>query len=76
MKYDEIIKHKYYEPKKHPRMSREERVAQFSSFSALSGYDKVIRRATKIAELRGINTHLNFKEGVDEVRGRCEGWDR
>ncbi len=52
MKYDEIIEHPHYEPKRHPRMSREMRAAQFAPFAALSGHAGAIKRTAKFAELR------------------------
>lgn len=52
MKYDEIINHPHYEPKHHPRMSKEARAAQFSPFAALTGYDKILNRTVKFSELR------------------------
>lgn len=52
MKYDDIINHKHYEPKHHPRMSIESRAAQFSPFAALTGFDKAINRSIKISELK------------------------
>ncbi|MBR2641401.1 hypothetical protein IKD49_03070 [Candidatus Saccharibacteria bacterium] len=52
MKYKEIINHPHYEPKKHPRMSREMRAGQFAPFAALSGYASAVRRTAKITELK------------------------
>ena len=52
MKYDEIINHSHYEPKNHPRMSREIRAGQFAPYAALSGHAGAIRRTAKFAELR------------------------
>ncbi|MBR2994414.1 hypothetical protein IKF32_00650 [Candidatus Saccharibacteria bacterium] len=52
MKYEEIINHPHYEPKKHPRMSREMRAGQFAPFAALSGHASAVRRTAKFAELR------------------------
>ena len=52
MKYDKIINHSHYEPKRHPRMSREMRAAQFAPYAALSGHAGAVRRTAKFAELR------------------------
>ena len=52
MKYDEIIDHPHYEPKNHPRMSREARAAQFAPYAALAGHAGAVRRTAKFAELR------------------------
>ena len=43
-KYDEIINHPHYEPKNHPRMSREMRAAQFAPYAALTGYAEAIKK--------------------------------
>ena len=52
MKYEEIINHPHYEPKRHPRMSREMRAAQFAPYAALHGHAGAIRKTAKIAEYR------------------------
>ena len=52
MKYDEIINHPHYEPKKHPRISREMRAGQFAPFAALTGHAAAVHRTAKFAELR------------------------
>lgn len=68
MKYDEIINHPHYEPKKHPRMSKEMRAAQFAPYAALSGHASAIKRTAKFAELR--NTRLiepNVDDGIIET---------
>ena len=52
MKYEEIINHSHYEPKRHPRMSREMRAGQFAPYAALSGHAGAIRRTAKLAEYR------------------------
>lgn len=51
-KYDNIINHPHYEPKKHPRMSREMRAAQFAPYAALVGHAGAIKKTAKFAELR------------------------
>ena len=50
--YEEIINHPHYEPKRHPRMSRKMRAAQFAPYAALAGYGSAVRRTAKFAELR------------------------
>lgn len=47
-KYDDIINIKHFEPKNHKRMSLYQRASQFSSFQALTGYDKLINDAQRI----------------------------
>ena len=54
MKYEEIINHPHYEPKNHPRMSREMRAGQFAPYAALTGHAGAIRRTAKFAELRSM----------------------
>ena len=43
-KYDDIINHPVHEPdpRRHPRMAREARAAQFASFAALTGYSEIV----------------------------------
>ena len=48
--YRDIIDYNYTGPKNHPRMTRENRAAQFASFRALSGYDDKIREARRIVD--------------------------
>ena len=52
MKYDEIINHAHYEPKRHSRMSREMRAGQFAPYAALAGHARAVRKTAKFAELR------------------------
>ena len=51
-KYDDIIDLLHPTSKKHPRMSRQNRAAQFSPFAALTGYDAAIRQTARITEDR------------------------
>ena len=46
-KYDDIINLPHPTSKKHPRMSRQNRAAQFSPFAALTGYDAEIREMAR-----------------------------
>ena len=43
-RYDDIINLPHHEPKRHRRMSRLERAAQFAPFAALRGYEDVIEQ--------------------------------
>lgn len=43
--YESIINHPHHVSKKHPSMTMRERAAQFSPFSALSGFDAVLKEA-------------------------------
>ena len=48
--YDDIISLEHPEPKNHRRMSMESRAAQFSPFSALSGYNEVLKETRRIVD--------------------------
>ena len=48
--YSDIINYPHYELRKHQRMSIENRSAQFSPFSALTGYSDEIIESSKILE--------------------------
>ena len=48
--YDDIITMKHPTPRKHPRMSRLNRAAQFAPFAALTGYDAAVREAARLTE--------------------------
>ena len=54
-KYDDIINLLHPTSKKHPRMSRQNRAAQFSPFSALTGYDEEIREMARQTEKKQPN---------------------
>lgn len=45
--YEDIIDLPHYEPKRHPRMSRAARAAQFAPFAALTGYDAAISETAR-----------------------------
>ena len=49
-KYEDIINLPHPTSKKHPRMSRQNRAAQFSPFAALTGYDAEIREMARQTE--------------------------
>lgn len=53
-KYDDIIDLPHPTSKKHPRMSRQNRAAQFSPFAALTGYDAVIKETERNIEEKRI----------------------
>ncbi len=42
--YEDIIDLPHYEPKRHARMPRINRAAQFAPFAALTGLDEAIRK--------------------------------
>ncbi len=48
--YDDIINLPHPEPKKHPRMSRIARAAQFGAFRALTGHEEAIDEVARITD--------------------------
>ena len=48
--YLDIIDLPHFEPKRHPRMSRENRAAQFSPFAALTGFEAELDEAARLTE--------------------------
>ena len=48
--YDDILYHEVPEYPNHPRMSRENRAAQFAPFAALTGYDDMIVEEARIVD--------------------------
>ena len=50
--YDDIIDLPHPTSKKHPRMSRLDRAAQFSPFAALTGFDAAIDEASRVTRDR------------------------
>lgn len=50
--YDDIIHLPHPVSKKHPPMSLSDRAAQFSPFSALTGYDKALEETAELARER------------------------
>lgn len=64
--YDDIINLPHYEPKNHPRMSKESRAAQFAPFQALTGYDSEVKEAARLTDKKieideGLKLLLNDK---------------
>ena len=51
-RYDDIITLPHPISKKHPRMSIENRAAQFSPFAALTGYDAIVEESARLTESR------------------------
>lgn len=50
--YDDIINLPHHVSTKHPRLSMEQRAAQFAPFAALTGYGDVIRETARITQNR------------------------
>lgn len=51
-KYDDIINMPHHISKKHPRMSLENRSAQFAPFAALTGYEDEVEETARITDKR------------------------
>lgn len=65
-KYDDIINLKHHISYKHARMSILDRAAQFSSFSALTGYDDVIDEVKRVTDDK-VEFDECFKNEVNET---------
>ena len=50
--YDDIINLPHHVSKKHPRLSVEQRAAQFAPFAALTGYDEQVKETARLTENR------------------------
>lgn len=61
-KYQEIINLIHYEPKRHKRMSMENRAAQFAPFAALTGYEESINEAGRMT-----NEKIILSDDLQEV---------
>ena len=61
MKYDSIINLPHYEPKYHKRMSKMQRAAQFNPFSALTGYDDMVKEVSRL-----VNERIEISEDKKE----------
>lgn len=65
-KYDDIINMPHHISKKHPRMSLENRSAQFAPFAALTGYEDEVEETARLTDKRieitdEIKTEINIK---------------
>ena len=67
--YFEILSREHPTSKKHPRMSRMNRAAQFARFAALTGYEESIEETARLTdrrielseyEMEELNAKLNF----------------
>lgn len=68
MKYEEILHHPHYEPKNHPRASKETRAAQFSPFAALTGFDGILTFTAKTHELKSRRViQMTDPDGVSDT---------
>ncbi len=50
--YDDLLHLPHPTSKKHPRMSRLDRAAQFSPFAALTGYDDAVKETARLTDRR------------------------
>lgn len=50
--YDDIINIPRWNPKSHPRMSEDDRAAQFAPFAALTGYDAMVNETARSTDIR------------------------
>lgn len=61
-KYDDILYLPHHTSKQHPRMSNQERAAQFSPFAALTGYDAAIKETARVTQ-----TQMELDEDEKEL---------
>lgn len=54
--YDDILYLPHPTSKTHPRMSRQDRAAQFSPFAALTGYEAVVKETARLTDERPVLT--------------------
>lgn len=64
-KYEDIIKLPHHISTKHPRMSLEDRAAQFAPFAALTGHNEAIRETERLTD-KQLEIDDNLKEVLDE----------
>ena len=60
--YEDIINLPHHVSKNHPRMSIQNRAAQFSPFSALTGYEAAINETKRLTTEKRILTHDMLEE--------------
>lgn len=60
--YDDILNLPHPTSKTHPRMSRQDRAAQFSPFAALTGYEAVVKETARLTEERPVLTEDEVAE--------------
>lgn len=60
--YEDILYLPHPTSKKHPRMSRLSRAAQFAPFAALTGYEKAIKDTAREVELKAEETGRDSEE--------------
>ena len=85
-KYEDIIHLPHPTSKKHPRMSLENRAAQFAPFAALTGYDAMVGETARLTDARAdldeeqmlaLNETLSvILERINEHPKVCVTWFR
>lgn len=60
--YDDILYLPHPTSMTHPRMSRQDRAAQFSPFAALTGYEDTVKETARLTEERPILTEDEMAE--------------
>ena len=79
--YENIIDLPHHTSDKHPRMSRENRAAQFSPFAALTGYNAEINETARLTDekldlsedrINDINTKLQIVN--DNIQPGCNNF--
>lgn len=65
--YSDILNLPHPVSRKHPQMSLYDRAAQFSPFSALTGYDLAIKETERITEKRAVLDESRKKELDDKL---------
>lgn len=60
--YDDIINLPHFESKKHKRMSIEARSAQFAPFSALTGYEDIVKETARLTDKR-----IEIDDGLKQI---------
>ena len=63
-KYDDIINLPHHISSKHPRLSMEQRAAQFAPFAALTGYGDSIKETARLTDNR-IELNEEEKENIN-----------
>ena len=77
--YSDIINMPHHTSKKHPRLSAEQRAAQFSSFAALTGFEDDIKETARLTDTRP-ELSESEKQVLDDklelIRMMCDGGPR
>lgn len=60
--YDDLLYLPHPTSKTHPRMSRQDRAAQFAPFAALTGYEAVVKETARLTEERPMLTEDEVAE--------------